>query len=318
MIEVKHLSIDLKNQRTYRPLIQDLSFELRPKESLALVGESGCGKSLTALALLGLLQKPQLRLSKGQIIIDGVDFLTASPAVKNQIRGGVVSMIFQEPMSALNPIYTVGAMIHDVLRKHLPKLSFKQRQSRIDELFEKMRIPTSRMRAYPHELSGGMRQRAMIAMALASGPRYLIADEPTTALDVTTQAQVLEEIAQLKKDFELGVIFISHDLGLVAEYTDKMMVMYCGRIVESGISQDVLKNPQHPYTLGLLKSIPSLTAAAQKRLPTMAGRVPASWNFAQSCVFADRCPKVQARCEKEEPIFTANAGVACFYPEAIK
>jgi len=295
--------------------VDGVSYSVAPGETLAVVGESGCGKSVTAMSVLRLLPSPPARIVSGAIRFEGRDLLTASEAEMRKIRGNEISMIFQEPMTSLNPVLTVGRQIAETLELH-QGLSAADAQSRAVEMLETVRIPEAARRAneYPHQLSGGMRQRVMIAMALACKPKLLIADEPTTALDVTIQAQILELMLDLKEKVGAAIVLITHDLGVVAETAQRVVVMYAGRKVEEASVADLFARPMHPYTRGLMGSIPRLAGGA-RRLTEIPGIVPRLNQPIIGCAFAERCAFVTERCRREAPVFEAKAPghfAACF------
>jgi oligopeptide/dipeptide ABC transporter ATP-binding protein len=278
-------------------VISDLSFPIDAGEVSGLVGESGCGKSMTAYSIMGLL--PQNASAEGEIVFKGRNLLALRPEAMRQVRGKEISMVFQEPMTSLNPVLTVGYQIAEVLMTHsgLPK---KEAMNRAIELMNAVRIPSPQIRAreYPHQMSGGMRQRIMIAMAIACNPSLLIADEPTTALDVTIQAEILRLLNTLKDEHAMSILFITHDLGIISEITDRVGVMYAGRIVETARTREVLNGPRHPYTMGLLESLPVERGVPLKPIE---GTVPAPDNLPAGCKFSDRCRFVIGECRKEEP-----------------
>jgi oligopeptide/dipeptide ABC transporter ATP-binding protein len=277
-----------------------VSFDLQPGRTLAIVGESGCGKSVTALSIMGLIASPPGRV-EGEIVFDGADLTRISAAAMRELRGNRLSMIFQEPMTSLNPAFTVGEQIAEVLLRHRA-VSREAARARAIELLRQVHVPSpeTRYSDYPHRLSGGMRQRAMIAMALACRPKLLIADEPTTALDVTIQAQILDLMRMLREETGTAIILITHDLGVVAELADEVAVMYAGRIVERASVARLFADPQHPYTVGLLGSIPRLDLD-QPRLPAIEGLVPNPLEPVAGCRFHPRCPFAVARCRSEIP-----------------
>ena len=297
LLEIRDLSISFDTGRRVTPAVTGLSLQLEAGKTLGLVGESGCGKSVTALSILRLLQA-ETALVTGEILFQGQNLLTLDDASMRELRGNRIAMIFQEPMTSLNPSYTVGNQIGEVLIRHRG-LTKRQARAASIELLAKVRIPSPETRVdnYPHNLSGGMRQRVMIAMALALKPALLIADEPTTALDVTIQAQVLELIRGLARDTGTAVLLITHDLGVVAEMCDDVAVMYAGQLVEQAVVQDLFAAPEHPYTVGLMGSIPQLEGT-RSRLATIAGAVPSLVGIGPGCRFAARCPFVEDRCSK--------------------
>lgn len=299
--------------------VDDISFDIFPNETVGIVGESGCGKTVTGLSLLRLVPSPPGRIVQGSIILNGNDLVQLPENDMAQLRGDDISMIFQEPMTALNPVLSLGTQMTDVLRQHRKMTKREARNVAIDML-EKVGIPVpeKRIDEYPHELSGGMRQRVMIAMALSCNPKLLVADEPTTALDVTTQAQVLEQIVELQEEFHMAVILITHDLGVIAETCQRAIVMYCGNIVETGTVEDLFERPRHPYTKGLLESIPRLRDERIAELPIIPGMVPDLLSLPPGCRFADRCKYAQADCLQTPPRLEssgdAGSGVACYHP----
>ncbi|MBL8700974.1 MAG: ABC transporter ATP-binding protein [Alphaproteobacteria bacterium] len=285
---------------TYRA-VDGVSFSLEAGRTLGIVGESGCGKSVTSLSVMGLIPRPPGRIAGGEILLDGVDLLRLSPAELRELRGSRMAMIFQEPMTSLNPAYTVGDQIVEGIRRHR-KLGHAEARAKAIEMLRLVRIPAPEQRfdEYPHKLSGGMRQRAMIAMALACGPKLLIADEPTTALDVTIQAQILDLLRRLREETGTAIILITHDLGVIAEVADDVAVMYAGKIVERAPVRRLFDQPQHPYTIGLLGAIPELDRR-RERLATIEGTVPDLSAALPGCRFAPRCPFAEARCGADEP-----------------
>jgi len=287
--------------------VDDVSFQVRKGRTLGIVGESGCGKSVTSLSIMRLIPTPPGRIAGGRIVYGGRDILSISNEEMRRLRGDEISMIFQEPMTSLNPVFTIGNQICEAIELH-QGLSASQARAKAIEMLKLVGIPAAeeRIDEYPHQLSGGMRQRVMIAMALSCTPNVLIADEPTTALDVTIQAQILDLLRELQKKLGMAIILITHDLGVVAEMADEVAVMYAGRIVEQGAVRDIFKNPRHPYTRGLLNSIPTLAhdptgKPRKKRLETIPGIVPNLLELPQGCRFQARCTWVGEDCRKAEP-----------------
>ncbi|MEO8444979.1 MAG: ABC transporter ATP-binding protein [Gammaproteobacteria bacterium] len=318
VLSVRDLTVEFATEEGVVRAVDEVSFDVQPNETLGLVGESGCGKTVTGLSILRLIPMPPGRIAGGRIELLGRDLVPLDNRAIEDIRGRDVSMIFQEPMTALNPVFTIGSQMTDVLRRHR-QLTRRQARGVAAELLARVNIPApeTRLDDYPHQLSGGMRQRVMIAMALSCNPQLLIADEPTTALDVTTQAQVLQQISDLQAEFRMAVILVTHDLGVVAETCQRAVVMYCGSIVEAGEVAELFSHPRHPYTAGLLASIPRLRSERLAELPVIPGRVPDLLNLPAGCRFADRCPRVQERCRVERPRMTgadAGHGAACHYP----
>lgn len=318
VLRVRDLAVEFDTDRGSIRAVDGVSFDVFPNETLGLVGESGCGKTVTGLAILGLIPMPPGRIVAGTIELEGRNLVGLGEHEMQDIRGRDVSMIFQEPMTALNPVFTIGSQMVDVLRRHR-KLTRTQARTAAAELLAKVNIPApmSRLHDYPHQLSGGMRQRVMIAMALSCSPRLLVADEPTTALDVTTQAQVLEQILKLQQEFRMAVILVTHDLGVVADTCRRAVVMYCGSVVESGSAAALFSQPRHPYTRGLLDSIPRIRDHRVSVLPVIPGRVPDLTDLPAGCRFAERCSRAQHRCRDERPnLRTIDGGTeaACHYP----
>jgi oligopeptide/dipeptide ABC transporter ATP-binding protein len=314
LLEVKNLRTQFVTRAGVVRAVDGVSFHLDEGELLGLVGESGCGKSITAMSLMRLVGPPG-KVVGGEIWFEGENLLAASEERMREIRGDDIAMIFQDPMTSLNPVYTVGEQIAEALRLHRG-LSRRQAREAAVEAMREVSIPDPARRAddYPHRLSGGMRQRVMIAMALACDPKLLIADEPTTALDVTIQAQILELIDELRRTRNLAVLLITHDLGVVAEVADRVAVMYTGRIVEESPVGELFARPKHPYTEGLLRSVPKLTeahVAKAERLSTIEGTVPKPTNLPEGCHFAPRCPHRMPRCtEGDIPLYQLDGGVA--------
>ncbi len=282
--------------------VDGITFDLMEGESLAIVGESGCGKSITALSIMRLIPSPPGRILGGSIRFMGEDLLAQDDKAMRDIRGNRIGMVFQEPMTSLNPVLTIGRQLTEAVQRHLG-YDNEAAHARASELLELVGIPdaANRLRAYPHEFSGGMRQRVMIAMALSCSPKLLIADEPTTALDVTIQAQILELIQQVQRELGIAVIIITHNLGVVARYVDRINVMYAGRIVERGTLHQVFDQPQHPYTKGLLASVPRLDKPKGERLIPIEGMPPDLSNLPAGCAFRERCAYAIARCEEDVP-----------------
>ena len=305
VLDVRNLqTVFFTNSGLFRA-VDDVSFTVRRGETLAIVGESGCGKSVSALSIMRLVPDPPGRIVGGSVSLEGTDLLKLSDAEMRQIRGNRISMIFQEPMTSLNPVMRIGDQITEVVQLH-QSMSNKQAWAKAVEMLRLVRIPEPERRAqeYPHQLSGGMRQRAMIAMALACRPTLLIADEPTTALDVTIQAQILALIVDLQKTLGTGLVLITHDLGVVAQTAQRVIVMYAGKKVEEATVEDLFENPRHPYTRGLMASMPaviSLEAKADARLTEIPGMVPSLTNLPAGCAFAPRCSLAIDRCRAEYP-----------------
>ncbi|MDP4221640.1 MAG: ABC transporter ATP-binding protein [Bacteroidota bacterium] len=301
LLEVKNLQTYFFTDDGVSKAVDDVSYSVDPKETLGVVGESGCGKSVTALSIMRLIPDPPGKTVGGEILFEGRDLLKISEEEMRSIRGNKIGMIFQEPMTSLNPVFTVGNQIEESILLH-EKVSKEEAKSRAIEMLKKVGIPApeQRYREYPHQLSGGMRQRIMIAMALACNPSILIADEPTTALDVTVQAQILELIKSLQESLGMGVILITHDLGVIAETADKVAVMYASHIVEYSNADEIYYNPLHPYTVGLLGSIPKLNIESD-RLMTIEGTVPVPTNYPPGCNYAARCPYATPLCISDEP-----------------
>jgi oligopeptide/dipeptide ABC transporter ATP-binding protein len=285
--------------------VDDISFHLDKGETLGLVGESGCGKSVIAQSIMRLIPEPPGKIVHGKILFDGIDLVKLAMEKIRGIRGKRISMIFQEPMTSLNPVYTIGNQISEMFMLH-EKLSRRKSWEKSIEMLRKVQIPAPEKRVYeyPHQLSGGMRQRAMIAMALSCNPEILIADEPTTALDVTIQAQIIELMVRLKEDFNAAIMLITHDLGVIAEIAQYVVVMYAGKVVEEGQTETIFEDPKHPYTRGLLKSIPKLgerSRHGRQRLQEISGIVPSLYELPAGCSFYPRCPESMAMCQGSVP-----------------
>ena len=301
LLEVDNLSIAVNKAGTLLPVVQDVSFAVEAGRTLGIVGESGCGKSLTSLAIMGLLEGTQVRITGGAIFFDGRDLVRLSARERRAIMGDQMAMIFQEPMTSLNPVYRIGDQIVEALLQHRG-MGRRSAMERAAELLALVLIPdpAGRLKSYPHQLSGGMRQRVMIAMALACDPALLIADEPTTALDVTVQAQILELLVDLQERTGMGLVLISHDLGVIAETCQTVAVMYRGRIVEAASAAGLFANPRHPYTRGLMNSIPDADSDVDV-LEAIPGRVPTIDEQISGCAFQPRCPRAEHRCTVETP-----------------
>ena len=306
LIDIRDLHTQFFTDDGLARAVDGVSYSLQRGETVGVVGESGCGKSVTALSVLRLIPNPPGRIVGGEILFEGNNLLDLSPAEMRRIRGNDISMIFQEPMTSLNPVFTIGNQIAEAVRLH-QGLSKKEAMNKAIEMLALVGIPVPerRVHEYPHQLSGGMRQRAMIAMALSCNPKVLIADEPTTALDVTIEAQILDLMRNLQSELGTAIIMITHDLGVVAEMARKVVVMYAGKIVEQAPVEDIFAEPNHPYTQGLLQSLPRVDKDAtgeKHRLQEIPGIVPSLLNLPKGCKFASRCPKAMAVCEDEEPV----------------
>ncbi len=319
LLQVENLRISVRGAAGWNPVVRDLSFSVRAGETLAIVGESGCGKSITALSVLGLLPPGSTRIDGGSIRFDGTDLLHLPERAMCELRGNRIAMIFQEPMTSLNPVLTVGDQIAETLRVHR-RIGAREAWRLAVEALERVRIPDAprRARLYPHQLSGGQRQRVMIAMALACRPQLIIADEPTTALDVTIQAQILALLAELQSELGTAIVLITHDLGVVCETADRVVVLYAGARAEEATVTQLFDQPGHPYTQGLMASIPrrALQSGAA-RLHEIAGVVPAPGQLGAGCAFASRCPRALDLCRTAQPpVRTLAAGhtIACCNP----
>jgi oligopeptide/dipeptide ABC transporter ATP-binding protein len=321
LLEVNNLKTYFFTRGGVVKAVDDVSLTIKPGETLGVVGESGCGKSVTALSVMRLVANPPGKIVAGEINLNGENILEMSQEELTELRGSQISMIFQDPMTSLNPVFTVGYQIAETVQRHRKEVSKDQAWKRAIEMLDLVRISDAKRRAknYPHEFSGGMRQRVMIAIALACNPKLLIADEPTTALDVTIQAQILELMKGLSKEFNTAVMLITHDLGVVAGSCERVNVMYAGHIVESAPVKQVFETPAHPYTVGLLHSIPRLDDQRGIKLTPIAGQPPDLLNPPVGCPYAPRCPKVQSRCRQERPeLMPVGRGeqvAACFYPD---
>jgi peptide/nickel transport system ATP-binding protein len=318
VLRIEDLRVSFATRAGRLRAVDGIGFEVHAGETLGIVGESGCGKSVTALAVLRLLPEPPARIDSGHVWFGGEDLLALPIERLRKIRGSGIAMIFQEPMTALNPVFRIGDQIEEALEVHT-ELDAKARQARVVELLDLVGIPdpASRARAYPHQLSGGMRQRAMIAMALACNPSVLIADEPTTALDVTIQAQILRLIDELKRRLHMAVLLITHDLGIVAESAQRVAVVYAGRVIETGPAAELLRAPRHPYTEGLLAALPSTLAERRSALRVIPGSVPDLAARPSGCAFRARCPRADAYCVEHDPALEPDGperAVACHHP----
>jgi peptide/nickel transport system ATP-binding protein len=322
LLSVENLTVTIDQAGGAVPIVSDLSFAIRGGETLCLVGESGCGKSMTALAILGLLPRPIARIARGRILLDGTDLTRLDERGMRAIRGNRVAMIFQEPMTSLNPVLTVGRQITEVMEQHRGQTRHEAERE-VLRLLERVRIPDARRRMtqYPHQLSGGQRQRVMIAMALACQPQLLIADEPTTALDVTIQAQILALLDEIRSETGAAVLLITHDLGVVAEVADRVIVIYAGRRVEEATAAQLYDDPRHPYTRGLMRSVPRLgrddDGAVRQRLQEIKGTVPMAGQAPPGCAFAPRCGLASDACTEPPPLRATPSGhvAACWHVE---
>ena len=301
---VKNLKVSFAASKKELIAVRGISYQLNQGEILALVGESGCGKTVSALSILRLIQEPPGKIVSGEILFAGKDLLKLKKKELQDLRGKDIAMIFQDPMTSLNPVLTIGEQIIETLLRHT-SLSRKKAREKSFRLLEQVEIPSPKQKLdqYPHQLSGGMRQRVMIAMALSCSPRILIADEPTTALDVLIQAQILSLLKKIKNDTQMSILLITHDLGVVAEVAERVMVMYAGEIVESGSVNDLFRSPLHPYTIGLMESIPTLESSQQKlsRLKEISGAVPSLSQVPFGCPFHPRCSAAETRCKTDKP-----------------
>jgi len=317
LLKVKDLKTYFYGEEKISRAVDGMNFHLDSRETLGLVGESGCGKSLTALSILRLVPEPPGKIVSGEIIFEGRDLLKLSEKEMRHVRGRQISMIFQEPMTSLNPVFTIEYQIAEMFLTHT-KMTKKEAREKVVELLDQVKIPAPRERVkdYPHQLSGGMRQRVMIAMALACQPKIVIADEPTTALDVTIQAQILDLFLELKTNVKMSLIMITHDLGVIAEIADRVAIMYAGEIVEEAPVKDLFSHPLHPYTIGLLKCVPRI-GETQQQLQTIGGTVPDPSEKPKGCPFHPRCFKAQKKCETDKPEMReleSGHWAACHFP----
>ncbi|MFH1784149.1 MAG: ABC transporter ATP-binding protein [bacterium] len=307
LLDVKNLRVEFNTEHGLSRAVEDGCLSVRKGETMGLVGESGCGKTVTALSILRLLPSGQGKITSGEIMFDGRNILDFSDNEMRALRGGSISMIFQEPVAALNPLYTIGSQIEEAMRIHL-SVDKKAMRKRIVELLESVEMPSPAQQIdnYPHQLSGGMNQRAMIAMALACDPELLIADEPTTALDVTIQAQILDLFSKLKKKSGISILLITHDLAVVGEVADRVTVMYAGITVEVCEKDELFSNPLHPYTQGLLKAVPLFEPIQKRRLSVIPGKVPDPMERSSGCPFNPRCEKADDYCRANMPLLVEN------------
>ena len=316
LLEVDGLRTQFDTSTGIVRAVDGISYTVNEGETVGIVGESGCGKSVGALSILRLIPSPPGRIAAGRVLFGGKDLLTLPDAEMREVRGGQIAMVFQEPMTSLNPVLTIGLQLCETMELHL-KLSRADAQARAVELLAMVGIaePARRLQQYPHHLSGGMRQRVMIALALSCKPKLIIADEPTTALDVTIQAQILELMKDLTKRFGVALVIITHNLGVVARYADRVHVMYAGRIVESGTADDIYHRPAHPYTLGLLRSVPRMDRPRGERLVPIEGQPPDLTREFSGCAYRPRCRYAVDRCNRDAPLLAANGAghwAACF------
>ncbi|ACZ37827.1 ABC transporter ATP-binding protein [Sphaerobacter thermophilus] len=321
LLEVRNLRTQFFTQDGVVKAVDDVSFHIMPGETLGVVGESGCGKSITAMSIMRLIPSPPGKIVSGEILFEGEDILKMSDEEVRSIRGNKIAMIFQDPMTSLNPVLTINRQISEALELHLG-MSRSQARQRSIELLKMVGIPNAEERVdqYPHQFSGGMRQRVMIAMALSCNPRMLIADEPTTALDVTIQAQILDLMRNLQQEHNTALMMITHDLGVVAGMTDRIQVMYAGHIVETAPTEELFANPRHPYTVGLLNSIPRLDAQVKEKLQPIRGLPPDLIDLPDMCPFLPRCDYAREKCEqKNPPLLDVNERhrSACWYWEEV-
>lgn len=303
LLEIRNLKTYFEVRRSVLKAVDDVSLSIEAGKTLGLVGESGCGKSVTAASIMGLVPMPPGKIAGGEILFEGVNLLKLPESRMKKIRGNRISMIFQEPMTSLNPVFTVGDQVAEVIRLH-QRLSRRETRNKVIEVFGMVGIPAaeSRITDYPHQMSGGMCQRVVIAMALACNPKLMIADEPTTALDVTIQAQILDLMNKLKEEAGASILFITHDLGVIAEMAQNVVVMYAGKVMEEADVDTLFAEPKHPYTIGLMSSIPVLgREEKRRRLSTIPGVVPSLFKLSEGCLFHERCSEVREECRRIEP-----------------
>lgn len=325
LLQVKGLCVDFSTRNGNVQVLDHLDLHLAPGETLGIVGESGCGKSMTALSIMQLIPVPPGNISGGQILLNDTDLLQLSESRMQDIRGNDISMIFQEPMTSLNPVFTIGTQVSENIRRHQSATRLEARDKTI-QILEAVGIPAPevRIKQYPHELSGGMRQRIMIAMAISCQPKVLIADEPTTALDVTIQAQIFDLLRQIQKEMETSIILITHDMSVIAEFANRVVVMYAGSKVEEGMVRDIIDSPRHPYTKGLINCIPFLKkdpGTEREELNEIPGMVPDMSQLGIGCSFAPRCNYVMDKCYQEKPPevrLNDNHYTYCWYVEEAK
>ena len=320
LLEVKNLSVAFHTPDGALRAVRGVTLDVAAAETVALVGESGCGKTIMALGIMNLVPMPG-RVEDGQVLFEGRDLLTLPAAEMRTLRGRRIAMIFQEPMTSLNPVFTIGSQIAEAILAH-ERISAREARDRARQLLSMVKIPEpeQRLRQYPHQLSGGMQQRVMIAMALACRPALLVADEPTTALDVTVQAEILQLLEGLKRELDMAMLIITHDLGIVAETADRVFIMYAGRMVETALVERIFKHPMHPYTAGLLAAVPRLETKV-KSLQPIPGTVPSPGAIPAGCPFHPRCPLADTVCEREEPPFRSvgeQHQSACHFAESVK
>jgi len=303
LLKIRNLKTYFDIRRSVLKAVDDVSLSIEAGKTLGLVGESGCGKSVTAESIMGLVPMPPGRMAGGEVLFEGVDLLQLPESKMKKIRGNRISMIFQEPMTSLNPVFTVGDQVAEVFRLH-QGLSRRETRNKVIEMFHLVGIPAAELRItdYPHQMSGGMRQRVVIAMALACNPKLMIADEPTTALDVTIQAQILDLMNKLKEETGASILFITHDLGVIAEMAQNVAVMYAGKVMEEADVDTLFAEPKHPYTVGLMSSIPVLgREKKRRRLSTIPGVVPSLFKLSEGCLFNERCTEAREECRRIEP-----------------
>jgi len=323
ILSIEHLTTAFETEEGTVRAVEDVCFTLDQGRTLGLVGESGCGKSVTALSIMRLLPRPAGRIESGRIVFKGVDIGSLPAREMHAVRGNRIAMIFQEPMTALNPVHTIGRQVGEVFRMHFSEMTNGEIIRTSLDMLKKVGIPEpeKRLAEYPHQISGGMRQRVMIAMALACQPDILIADEPTTALDVTIQAQILELVRELQEQTGMSVLFITHDLGVIAELCDEVVVMYAGKVAETAPIEELFYNPRHPYTRGLLASIPTLNTPRKQTLRVIKGMVPSLDNLPSGCRFENRCPYARAICSTTHPPLeevSPNHFASCYFASELE